>query len=434
MAGNETPTQPEQPKEIPGFKGLENLDKVEALKKGAFREFLNKVTALRANPVEFKKTAEKLEKIDSDTALSPEQKKEQLRNLSKEELFAVIGKNIELGEKGMDVTLDFGKLVFAEQTAIGAGHILPATVSKVQFGEGVSATTAKRLPGTRGGEYRTENNRYMSSYTNTKIFIKYEDILSLDSAKIAEAETTEKSYNQQREVATVHTHDQQAALRTDMPVAQPAAATAPAESGDTPPSRTPIFIGDSQVEGLRGALSKSGILAVDFRGRRMEDIAAALKDPSLVNNWFGKNKKYRNGVKARLQKFHEQIKNSDSIIFQCGGNNVVQGQSLEKLQENFKKLVGTVRYFNRSARIFVGLLIPPTESSVHVETRMAYNAWLKEEAVKGSWKIVDSFGALQDPTTGLRDPKLSAADGLHLNSGGYAKMAKTALDTIKYQA
>lgn len=432
MAGPENQSsQPEQPKTIPGFKGLEHLDKVDALKKGAFREFLNKVTAIRGNPEELRKVTEKLEKLDNDSSLSLDQKKEQLRSLPKEELFAVIGKNIELGEQGMHVALDFGKLGFAEQTAIGAGHLLPANVSKVQFGEGSSATAAKRLPGTRGGEYRTENDRYMASYTNTNIFIKYEDILPYDEKQMADAEEAEKKYNQQREDTVQQTHEQHMALRAEQPAAP---ASAPQESNDTLPSHAPIFIGDSQVEGLRGALSRKGILAVDFRGRRMESIADALKNPSLVDKWFGENEKYREGVKARLLKFHEQIKSTDSVVFQCGGNNITSGQSLSQMQENFRKLVATVRGFNPSAKIFVGLLIPPTETSKNVETRIAYNAWLKKEAEKDSWKIVDSYGAVQDPTTGLRDPRLSAKDGHHLNGQGYAHLAKTALDTINYQA
>lgn len=436
MAGPENQSsQIEQPKNIPGFRGLERLDKIENLKKGAFREFLNKVTTIRGNPEELKKTTSKIEKIDSDTTLSPEQKKEQLRTLPKEELFAVIGKDIELGEKGMHVALDFGKLQFAEQTAIGAGHLLPANVSKVQFGEGSLAKTTKRLPGTRGAEYRTEKDRYMSSYTNTKLFIKYEDILPCDEKQLARAEEVEKKYDQQREDTIGKTHKQQGVLRAEQPAV--ASASAPQESRDTLVSRAPIFIGDSQVEGLRGALSKKGILAVDFRGLRIEAIAACLKDPSKIDQYYKRESQqaYKEGVKARVAQLQNQIRNTDTIVFQCGGNNIVAGDSLEKMQRKIKNLIATVREFNPSAKIFMGLLIPPTESSKNVATRLACNEWLKEEAKKGTFGIVDSFGAIEDPNhPGLRNTSLSAADGAHLNGKGYRKLAQTALASINFKS
>ncbi len=435
MAGLENQSsESEKQKTIPGFRGLECLDKIENLKKGAFREFLNKVTAIRGNPEELKKVTEKLEKLDNDSNLSPDQKKEQLRSLPKEELFAVIGKDIELGEKGMQVTLDFGKLQFAEQAAIGAGHLLPANVSKVQFGEGSSTRVAKRLPGTRGAEYRTEKDRYMSSYTNTKLFIKYEDILPCDEKQLARAEEVEKKYDKQREDAIGKTHEQQGALRAEQPAAP---TSAPQESRDTLPSHTPIFIGDSQVEGLRGALSKKGILAVDFRGLRIEAIAACLKDPSKIDQYYtrGSQQTYKEGVKGRVAQFQSQIRNTDTIIFQCGGNNIVAGDSLEKMQRKIKNLIATVRELNPSAKIFIGLLIPPTESSKNVATRLTCNEWLKEEAKKGTFRIIDSFGAIEDPDhPGLRDTSLSAADGAHLNRKGYQKLAQTALASINFKS
>lgn len=406
---------PEQPKDIPGFKGLERLDKIEALKKGAFREFLNKVMAIRQNPEEQKKVADALTKIDNDTSLTDTQKKEQLRSRPAAELFATIGKNIELGEKGMSVTFDFGKLAFAEQKAIGAGHMLPQNISKVQFGEGARAAESKRTTGIRGGEYRSQKETYMSSFTGTKVFIKYEDILPLDADQMKKAEAQERTSIQKKVAVTEKAHDDHATLRTTEKVAPPAESKDAKEELVT---HNPVFIGDSQVQGLKPSLARKGIRAFDFVGKRMETIASRIQ--SLPEN-----------EKAA-------IKNADTIVLQCGGNNLAMNENypLEKMQKNFYALLNAVKSINPNVRVRVGTLMAPGNGSSSKETRFAYNAWLKEESVKtGRFSIVDTYALTEDPANpGHRIEALfGGVNNPHMKMSQYAKLSPKLLEAMNYQ-
>lgn len=428
MAGPESPQQaPQQPKDIPGFKGLEQLNKIESLKKGAFREFIDKVVAIRSNPEAQKKVTDALQKIDNNPTLSDEQKKEQLRSQPSTELLAIIGKNIEFGEKGMSVTLDFGKLAFAEKTAIGAGHLFPPNTQNISFGDAQGGTVAKRTAGTRGGEYRSEKDKYMSSFTGTKIFIAYKDILPLDAQQMESAIRTEKgSTTKVRAVvdtASAAQTDLRATAQIKRPEAPDQETAAPLpdskEAKEVLIARRPVFIGDSQVEGLRPSLSKRGIKAFDYRGLRMETIAQRIENMPESEKQF--------------------IKNADTIVLQCGGNNLAssEGYTLEKMQKNFYKLINTMRSINPSARIRVGTQMAPGEGSRNKETRFAYNAWLKEEAAKtGKFSIVDTYALTEDPNNpGHRMEQLfGGSTNPHLKMREYGKLSPKMLEAINYQA
>ncbi len=420
---------PEKPQNIPGFKGLERLDTTDALKKGAFREFLNKVIAIRQNPEEQKKISDALAKIDNNPILSDEQKKEQLRSQPQAELLATIGKNIELGEKGMSITLDFGKLAFAEQKAIGAGHLLPPNTGKIAF-NGESNPAEKRQPGSHGGEYRSEKGTYMSSFTGTKLFIKYEDILPFDAKQMEQATALEKASVKKVQTLQDSSHDAQTSLRRE--VAGTSQPTQPAqlaqreqsdeqfaESKEKLVSHRPVFIGDSQVEGLRPSLAKRGIKAFDYRGLRMETIATRINTLSEDEKQF--------------------IRTADTIVLQCGGNNLAMSKNypLEKMQNNFQKLINAVKEINPNVHIRVGTLMAPGDNSSSRETRFAWNAWLKNEATKsGGFSVVDTYALTEDPgNPGHRIEALfGGANNPHLKMSEYAKLSPKLLEAINYKA
>lgn len=441
------PAAPEQKidaKNDPNLKGLENLDKIEALKKGAFREFIDKVMAIRRNPEEQKKITEKLEKIDNDTQLTDNQKKEALRSQSSTELFAVIGKNIEFGAEGMSVTFDFGKLAFAEKTAIGAGHILPPNIGKIKFGEGKNATEAKRQPGTRGGEYRTEKDKYMSSYTNTKVFIKYTDIMPFDAKQMEEA-TKKEQESVVKKVATVDTaHDAHADLRAGMPQAgsaphapapEPTATQKPAESKDIQVSHAPVFIGDSQMEGMGPTLRRKGIKAIDLRSMKMEDIARGLKDPGYLNTFYertGNGQAFAESRKRTLLAGVEALKTADTVMLQCGGNNIANGHSLETMQRHFRTLIGTIREINPNAKIRVGLMLIRDTNRPENDVATRYNEWLKGNAQKEGVTLVDSRGIMMAYRE--KFPNRNWGKGAHLHGDEYKNLANGVIDAIGYQS
>lgn len=439
MAGPEAQQKaPEQPKDIPGFKGLERMEKIDALKKGgAFREFLDKVVSIRSNPEQQKKVAEALQKIDSDTSLSDDQKKEQLRLQPQADLLAIIGKNIEFGEKGMNVTLDFGKLAFAEQKGIGAGHLFPPNVTNVSFGGENKGTEAKRSPGTRGGEYRSKKNKYMSSFTGTKLFIAYKDIMPFDAKQMESAIKLEKDSMQKVQATVGEAHSAQAGLRgseklTPPAVAAPLAAEqTPAQAARVEPplvqgresnerfiSRSPVFIGDSQVQGLKGSLAKRGIRSFDYVGKTMQSIAAH--------------------IRALPEQDRQAIKKADTIVFQCGGNNLAgkEGYPLKKMQDNFYLMISAIKSINPDAKIKVGTLMAPGKYSSNKPTRAAYNAWLKEEAAKtGNFSVMDTYAMTEDPNNpGHRIEQLfGGANNPHLKWKEYFKLSPKMLEAINYQ-
>lgn len=427
MASLESQSSSEQSKDIPGFKGLEQLEKVEALRKGAFREFLNRIMAIRQNPEEQKKITEKLQQIDSNRSITKAQKKEQLRSQPAAELLAVIGKDIEFGEKGIHISLDFGKLAFAQKTAIGAGHFLPSNISKVTFGEGSRAIESKRTPGLRGGEYRSATDRYMSSFTGTKIFMRYEDIMPMDNAKLDQAKKIEQGSVRKVRSVTEATQEAQASLRrTTQPTTQE---TPPElkthrpipesqESKEIIVSHRPVFIGDSQVQGLKPSLAKRGIRAFDYVGKSFDGIARRIRN-------LPENQK-------------EEIRKADTIMLQCGGNNLAPPRfvSLKEMQTAFYELFNTIKSIHPNATIRVGTLMPPGKGSNNKETRFAYNEWLREESAKtGRFLIVDTYKLTEDPSRpGQRIESLfGGINNPHLKMFRYAELSPKLLEAINYQ-
>ncbi len=412
-----------RPTEIPGLNGIEKLDTIPVLKSGSFREFLNKVMEIRQDPAKEKQTHDEIKKIDSDTTLSDDDKKAKLRAIDRVKLFAIIGKNIDFGETGLEITFDFGDLAFAEERAIGAGDMLPPNVQKITKKADAESTQGTRSIGPNGREYQSEEQNYIASYTGTKLSIDYKDILTTNSAQAQQMEATEKKGEAKAEKVEDTSKAEAKALKEDVskkpqvPPPIPPRVPEP-EKKEVGVSHRPVIIGDSQAQGI--GLSKemrdNGIFAAGFVGKRIEYIAKKIDNK--------KNTELRNNIAS-----------SDSIILQCGGNNIVQGYSLKDMQDALRTLIKAVRTLNESAPIYVGLLMPPTNKPINLVTRLAYNEWLKAEASKGTFRIIDSYGAVADKN----NPKqrdgafVNSQSALHLNLEGYEHLAKIALKTINYQ-
>lgn len=417
--GNIEARQAQQPQEIAGIKGLEQLESIPVLKDGAFREFLDKVMEIRRDPTKEKQVHDEIKKIDEDTVLSDEEKKSQLRGIDRIKLFATIAKSIEFDDKGLTITLDFGDLNFAESRAIGAGDILPPIIRNVAFSGAdheTEPTTGTRSIGPNGREYRSQNQNYMASYTGTKLRIAYEDIVNTDNQKADQLERTEQESGKKvAEVVQASQVDKQN-LKKDV-----------AERLETGVSRQPLFIGDSQMEGMGNYYLKGeGIDFIDLRSMKMETIAQTLEDPSKIDQYYKqKNPEFAQHRKTRVLNGLEKIKTSDAIILQCGGNNIAQHHSLKKMQSSLEKLIGTIRRFNKTAPIYVGMLMINDETPADSVSRQ-YNTWLISEAQKGSIRIIDSGNIVK--TAGMEKKK----DG-HLSRSGYIHLAKGALEAINYR-
>lgn len=419
--GVETPAISTSAK-IPGFKGAEKLNTIPALKKGSFREFLNKVAEIRKNPAKEKLAHDEIKKIDDDKTLSNDAKKAQLRGIDRVKLFAIIGKNIEFGENAMEITLDFDGLSFAEKHAIGAGDILPSNIKKIACND--KSITGLRTIGPNGREYRSKNRNYIASYTGTKLSIDYKDIITTNNEQEQKMDVIEKKGTEKAEKVVKTSKGKTKELKEDItkkistsptPVQ---ALTKASETKEIDVSHRPVVIGDSQAQGigLSREIRNNGIFAAGFVGKRIEAIA----------------KKIDNKKNTELRR---NIIEADSIILQCGGNNLVQGYSLKKMQRALEILITSVRNLNSSAPIYVGLQMPPTNKPINLTTRLAYNEWLKSEAQKGTFRIIDSYGAVVDKNNPYqRDSQfVKSQSALHLNAKGYEHLAKQALKAINYQ-
>lgn len=408
--------------EIPGCKGLEKLNTIPALKEGSFREFLGKVLEIRKDPTKEKAAYDEIKKIDNDTSLSANDKKAQMRSMDRAKLFATIGKNIEFGENSLEITLDFDDLAFAEKQAIGAGDILPPSIKKVAFEKKQNAKpiVGERTVGPNGREYRTKSRNYIASYTGTKLTIDYKDILPTTQEQAKKMDTAEKKGEEQAAEAVGTSKKAAEALKKDVGNKTP-------ETNEVSVSHQPVFIGDSQMEGMGSYyLRGQGVNVIDLRSLRMESIARTLQDPSRMDSYYkGKSETFIANRKNRMLSGREKLKTADSIVLQCGGNNIAANQSLEKMQASLQKLISTIRTFNTSAPLYVGTIMVK-EGVPETATSRRYNTWLREQASKGAFRIMDSEKIVKE--SGITRPA-----GVHLDKANYIHLSKEALKAINYQ-
>ncbi len=427
---------------IPDFKGMEKLESVPELKSGSFREFLNKVMGIRQDPEKEKQAHDEIKKIDSDSELSDEEKKSQLRGIDRVKLFAIIGKHINFTEDHLEITLNFGDLTFAEQQAIGAGDILPPAIRNITFtgtDHETEPTAGSRSIGPNGREYQSEKQHYMSSYTGTKLSIAYKDIMATNNEQAQEMEKVEEKRSEQAaEVVQAAKADKQD-LKQDVAQQSIVQPRLP-ETRETGVSHQPLFIGDSQMEGIGNYYLKGqGIDYIDLRSMRMEVIADTLDNPSKIDAFYRK-KLPKNDVekkkldafikhrKERLMQGRERIKTADAIVLQCGGNNIAWNDSLKDMQSSLEKLIktiGAIRGNDNPAPIHVGMLMIREETPPNSVSRQ-YNQWLVEEAAKGKFRIINSEKI-------IKESGIPRGKGVHLGPSGYINLAKQALKAINYQ-
>lgn len=414
-----------------GLKGVEKLDKIEALRDGPFRtEYLDKVIALKSDQKALDAMRKKLEGIENDDTKTPEQKTALLREgLASSEntlegmanLFAILGKNIEFGDTSMKITFDFGKLNYAEDSAVGAGHILPPNV---QFITTENGKAARRTIGKRGGEYRT-GSKYTAVKSETTVVIEYKDIMKFDDKKMAKGLTIEKELSAKhlataaasraKRIAMLNSIlEERAAKKERVAAKKPAArqevakaeTTKPevkkaevAKPVETPKAVTPeqtevlngklpapppslefqetprptnklAVIGDSQVEGLGSRLGKEGIPYSDLRGFSIRGITEALNNPLSIARHF--RKRYDNPEKQAQYdaRMHSQIAHTEKVLaalttaervfIQCGGNNIHdKSKSVDSMKRDFTALISAIKEKSASHKdIFVGYLMP----------------------------------------------------------------------------
>lgn len=421
---------PETPKAvapIEGFEGLERLDSVDALKdkQAAFRVFLDKVVDYRRDPEAMKKLRAELAQIDTKSDFDEMRRaggSDPLESAAK--LFAVIGSRVRLGEKGMRVTFDFGQLHFAEKQAVGAGHLLPPSVTGVIFSPKKDNTgaVAKRTVGRRGGEYHNERDAYMKTFTKTEIFIPYDAIAAQSRDDALKAAGVEKKLRGRARDVVGGAVSARAGLQEQVGVPPPEVRDDGQPSARAPESR----------ERLGKPLSVFVLGASQTGGFKMGAMRAA--DPDVHYAFAFKNGgRLSREIPALVDSSRAQIAASSMVVIDGGGNDVVAGRTAEQMVADLQHIQDKIRAINPRAKIVCSLLGPQDDVTSdggvklarHADTRVKYNDYLRAH-----FQTVDPLGALAvKPGSTVRRSEF--ARGVHYTTSGYRAAMQRMSDEIK---
>lgn len=408
-------------KNIPGFHGFELMKaKVDVLKEGAFAQFMQKVIEYRSDPLKI----EQLRKEFSSYGKKRDIVALRAGGLSNDSvidgparLFAFFGEKVDFERDGMRVKFDFHGMNFAKNY-IGAGHLLPGTVARI---ENKNGDTSERRPGIRGAEYRlAKNHRYQPIYNNTEIFIRYQDIFPDSVDVLRERVKIEASFMKQHVQLRSET---QKRLVEAVPIPPPPLVS-PLESRPEPtsqkvqsrlesrvesrevyhPSDVLVF-GDSQIGGVRGYLKK-GVRSYCRDGATISQIFDIVRDHP------------------------EQIQHAKLIYVQGGGNDVWATKT-EKMKKNIQALVDYIRAVNPAVRLVIGTIPPREEVIVQKNSVRAekirqclngYNDW-----VRNRYEVFDVNRIMAaGPKSSSQNPEYrrNGAPNVHFNGKGYKAYAQ----------
>lgn len=426
---------------IEGFEGLERLDSVDALKdkQAAFRVFLDKVMDYRRDPEVMKKLRAELAQIDKKSDFDAMRRaggSDPLESAAK--LFAVIGSRVRLGEKGMRVTFDFGQLRFAERKAIGAGHLLPPSVTGVVFNPKRDNTgaVAKRTAGRRGGEYHDERGEYATTFTKTEIFIPYDGIVAQSREDALKAADVEKKLRGRARDVVGGAVGARAGLQEQVGVPPERGAGAGAGGGSGVRAAPPPEVRDARSVESRerpaGPLSVFVLGASQTEGFRLG--AARATDPDVHYEFaFKRGARLSREIPAIVSGSRAQIAASDVVVIDGGGNDVVAGRTAEQMVADAQRVRDMVHAINPRARIIFSLLGPQdavtpdggVKLARNAEARVKYNEYLRTH-----FQTVDPLGvlAVQPGSTVARPEYLR---GCHYTMSGYRAAMRRMTDEIK---
>lgn len=203
MTRETVPERPQGP--VEGFPSPEELSNLDILKNNntEFARFFDRVFALRSHPEEMQKVREQVEQFDrakNKNALRFGPAGADALEWSAK-LFALFAEKVEIkevdGKKGFFININFGDCNYAEDSAVGAGHLLTGAVTEIgiRSSETEQFTSALRHSGARGGEYHSSHYEVM--YSHYDIFVPFEKIVvrpasvALQQRKIEEKKASE---------------------------------------------------------------------------------------------------------------------------------------------------------------------------------------------------------------------------------------------------
>jgi len=129
---------------------------------------------------------------------------------------------------------------------------------------------------------------------------------------------------------------------------------------------------------------------------------------------------------ARLKKDVLTFKPSCVVILAGSNDALRKGVRWAETKESLVAMAEAVQ--SEGAQVIFGL--PPAVDDPEAEARLKrQRAWLREEAPRYGWALIDFAAPLADPETGKIRPELTV-DGVHPNREGYRRMGRAAAEVL----
>lgn len=185
------------------------------------------------------------------------------------------------------------------------------------------------------------------------------------------------------------------------------------------PSTTPVYgaLGDSLTAGSGSTLPvHDSWIAVYARTHRgLYTMWAAHGD--TLESWAG--------TAGKTWRFADQAR-PDVLFVAMGSNDIWGGADLPMMQTRLHSMLTRMRQFTSTNIVLCSIW--PRDSTADEPSelvRRAYNTWMRTTLPGGASRYVDTWPAISADNSTIRDEY--DADGIHLNSAGYAAVA-SALD------
>jgi lysophospholipase L1-like esterase len=116
--------------------------------------------------------------------------------------------------------------------------------------------------------------------------------------------------------------------------------------------------------------------------------------------------------------------NPKTIIIEIGGNDLIYGKCLSTIQANTKKIINTIREYNKNTKI-IFISLPPTLSPELNSIVPSHNSFLQKLSKEENFSFIDIWNEMRDENLPiLKEEFRRPMDGIHFNEKGYEVIGK----------